>query len=88
MSYSSGSRTSTLCRHRRGRIAKKDAPGSIELNSSFDLALHDDECVSVKGFSDGHLGRAAVSVHKALLLNVSEVAQSEDLDGLELAQET
>ena len=33
----------------------EDARGSIEVNSSLDSALHDDECETVKGFSDdGH----------------------------------
>ena len=33
----------------------EDARGSVEVNSSLDSALHDDECESVKGFSDdGH----------------------------------
>ena len=33
----------------------EDALGSMEVASSLDSALHDDECESVKGFSDdGH----------------------------------
>ena len=33
----------------------EDSRGSIEVNSSLDSALHDDECETVKGFSyDGH----------------------------------
>ena len=33
----------------------EDARGSMEVNSSLDSALHDDECETVKGFSDdGH----------------------------------